>query len=76
MKSYEIYYRNNVYQIWQWVNNGVNVTCTLFKTFKTRKAQKTGRASSGTRLSGGNLPSSKLDVLHLILLLAYYYEVW
>jgi len=37
MKSYEIYYRDNVYQIWQWVNNGVNVTCTLFKTFKTRK---------------------------------------
>lgn len=37
MTYYEIYYHNNRYEIWKWVNNGYTCKCSFFKSYKTRK---------------------------------------
>lgn len=35
MTYYEVYFINNIYEVWKWTNNGCHAE--RFKSFKTRK---------------------------------------
>lgn len=34
---YEICFKNDLWVVWKWTNNGVSVDCERIKSFKTKK---------------------------------------
>ena len=51
MTYYEIYYRNNRWDIWKWTNNGYTCKCSLFKTYKTRQGAEKWAAQQWAQVS-------------------------
>lgn len=50
MTYYEIYNRNNKWEIWKFTNNGIECKCSFFKSYKTKLGVENWAAKQWNRV--------------------------